>query len=110
MPNIIKVFDAMALHTNDDDWVVEQITVPESINNPYGMYSVLPNSAFTKRQGVMFSEFWRNMKTSSSTESVLELRNGDKLRGYIIICRLTNDQTSEVNLFKVDINATKSDI
>jgi hypothetical protein len=106
-PNIIKVFDAIALHTNKY-WDITDIQIPVSLNYPNGMVSIIPESRFEKEEGVLRSDYLCNMKTSSATATVIDLFNGDSLRGYYIQHDLTGDETTEHTLYKVDIVQTIS--
>jgi len=50
------------------------------------------------------------MKTSSTSESLLELRNGEQLRGQTATITLENTATTEVVLYDVVINMSPSKI
>jgi L-rhamnose mutarotase len=106
-PNVVKEFLAMAIHTNKP-WDVEQILIPATINYPDGMESEIPEGRFEEDEGVLRSDYLCNMKTTSSSTSILDLLNGDNLRGYIIEHTLVNDDTTEVYLFKVDVSSLPS--
>jgi len=108
-PNVIKSFDSMAIHSNKP-WDVTDITIPATATYPNGMQSKIPETRFKRREGVYYSDYLRNMFSSSSTALTLDLMRGDQLRGYTITNRLENDDTSEVNLFKVDINSSASKV
>jgi hypothetical protein len=105
-----KILDSISLNTNNGDWVVTDIVLPPTPQYPNGQYSKIPNEVFTNRESGMHSEFLRNMKTSSATESLLELREGEQLRGQTATITLENDATTEVLLFDVVINMSPSKI
>jgi hypothetical protein len=106
-PNIIKILDSIGIST-DGEWSIESITIPKTLNHPNGMYSKLPKSFFKKREGVLKAEFLRNMKTTSATESPLQLLSGEPLRGECAYLVLKNTSTSQVRLYKISINMTES--
>jgi hypothetical protein len=105
-----KILDSISLNTNNGDWVVTDIVLPPTPQYPNGQYSKIPNEVFTNRESGMHSEFLRNMKTSSAAESLLELREGEQLRGQTATITLENDATTEVLLFDVVINMSPSKI
>jgi len=106
-PNIVKIFDSIALHTNKylDG---EDVQIPATINYSNGMESRLPEARFEKEEGVLRSDYLCNMKSTSSTATIPDLFNGDTLRGYIIYHDFVGDETDEHTLYKVDILTTKS--
>lgn len=104
-PLLIKMYDSLGVHT-DGEWEVMEITVPPTLNYPDGMYSKIPAQRFKKRQGIWQAEFLRNMKTSSSTASVLDAINGEHLRGYSIYMKLRNTSNDEVKLFRLSVAQT----
>jgi len=108
-PNIIKVLDSLGIHT-DGEWEVESITIPKTLNHPVGMKSRIPLGKFKKREGIWRAEFLRNMNTTSSSDSVLDLMKGESLRGYAAYIILKNVQTTEVKLYKLDVAMTSSKI
>jgi hypothetical protein len=109
-PEFTKVLDAIGLNTNDGTWIVSAIEIPPTPQYPNGQSSKIPNEIFTKRENGMYAEFLRNMKTSSQVESLLELREGEQLRGQTATITLENSATTEVVLFDVVINMSPSKI
>lgn len=104
-PLLIKMYDSLGVHT-DGEWEVMEITVPPTLNYPDGMYSKIPAERFKKRQGIWQAEFLRNMKTSSSTASILDAINGEHLRGHAIYMKLRNTSNDEVKLFRLSVAQT----
>ena len=105
-----KILDSLALNTNNGDWVVTSIDIPPTPQYPNGMHSEISNAMFTKRENGMYAEFLRNMYTTSAVASLLELREGDPLRGQTATLTLENSATTEVVLFDVVINMSQSKI
>jgi hypothetical protein len=105
--NEIKILDAIGIHS-DGAWSVDSITIPKTLNQPNGMYSMIPKERFKKREGVFQAEFLRNMKTTSDTPLAIEAIKGEVLRGYSAFLVLKNTDNTEVKLFKVNIGMTKS--
>ena len=105
--DIIKLLDSIGIHS-DGEWSVKSVTIPKTLNYPNGMESKIPKGRFLKRDGVWQAAFLRNMKTSSGTVSLIEAIRGESLKGYSAYIELENDDTTEVKLFKVDLNMTKS--
>lgn len=109
-PEFTKVLDSLTINSNDGTWVVTAIDIPPTHMYPNGMSSKIPNEVFTKRENGMHAEFLRNMKTSSAVDSLLELREGEELRGQTATLTLENSTTTEVVLFDVLINMSPSKI
>jgi hypothetical protein len=108
-PNVTKLLDSIGIRT-DGTWEVQSVTIPKSLSYPHGMSSKIPSGKFKKREGFLRAEFLRNMKTTSASESVLELMKGEPLRGECAYLVLKNTQTSEVKLYLLEINMTSSKI
>ena len=108
-PDLVKILDSIGIHTNKE-WTVTSVTIPESLNYPDGMSSRIPSAKFKKREGVFRSEFLRNELSTNGTANVLDLLRGEELRGEAAIIELTNTNTDEVRLFKVEIDLTSSKI
>ena len=108
-PNVVKILDSIGIRT-DGEWEVESVTIPKSLNYPVGMSSRVPSARFKRREGFLRTEFLRNMKTTSATESVLDLMKGEELRGECAYLVLKNTATTEVKLFMIEINMTGSKI
>jgi hypothetical protein len=109
-PNLVKLLDSIGIHT-DGEWEVESVTIPKTLNYPNGMSSKIPSGKFKRREGFLRAEFLRNMKTTSGTDNILQLMKGEMLHGnaaYILL--KSKSQTSKFQLYKVDINFTKSRI
>lgn len=106
-PATTKVFDSLAIYT-DGEWEVESVTIPADKNYPHGMYSKIPKENFINREGVAYSEFLRNMKTTSSSISYVEALSGEPLRGNYAYVILKNTETAKVQLVEIDFNLTKS--
>jgi hypothetical protein len=68
------------------------------------MFSKLPTQMFKKRNGVWQARFLRNMKSTGSTESVIDAIGGEPLKGYQAYMLLKNTNTEQVKLFMVDVN------
>ena len=103
----IKLLDSIGVHS-DSTWEVDSITIPPTINYPDGMESKIPSNHFKKRDGVWKARFLRNMKSTSETASVIDALNGEPLRGYEAYMVLKNTSNSQVKLFQIEINMTKS--
>lgn len=107
--NRIKLFDSLGIHS-DHEWEITDIYVSPSLNYPDGMYSKLPKERFIARDGIWRATFLRNMKTNSSTASVIDAINGETLRGYECYMLLKNTDDDQVRLFGLTVNMTKSRI
>ena len=104
---VSKILDSLGIHT-DGEWEVESVTIPPDLNYPDGMYSVVPKNMFYKREGVLYSEFLRNMKTSGSVATAIEAITGEPLRGKSAYVVLKNTSTEKVQLWAIEVNMTKS--
>jgi len=107
--NVIKTFENIAIHSNKP-WDINFISLPAGATYTNGMQSKLPESRFRIMEEVYYANYLRNMKTNSSSASNLDLVRGETLRGYYIIHRLINDDTTEMILFKVDVSGSVSKI
>jgi hypothetical protein len=74
------------------------------------MSSKIPANRFKRREGFIRAEFLRNMNTTSSTDSVLELLKGEELRGEYAYMILKNTSTEQVKLFAIEVNMSSSKI
>ena len=106
-PNVMKTYESMAIHSNKP-WDVTNITIDPTATYPNGMKSKIPEARFVRREGAYYSDYLRDMFSNSPTANTLDLLRGNELRGYVITHRLENDDTTEVNLFKVDVNSSLS--
>lgn len=105
--SLVKIFDSLGIHT-DGTWEVESLVIPADQNHPNGMTSLIPKSFFKKREGILYSEFLRNTKTSGSTIKSIEAMTGEQLRGKVCYLVLKNTSADKVELWEVDVNLTKS--
>ncbi len=108
-PSVTRILDSIGIHT-DGTWEVESVVIPASLNYPSGMSSIIPKGYFKRREGVLYSEFLRNQKTSGSTVKAIEALTGEALRGksaYVILKHNGTEQT-EVQIWEIDINMSKS--
>jgi len=105
-PNMIKVFDSIAIHTNARRWS-GIVAIPESLSYPNGMSSILPEDGFEVREDVLHAPYLGNLGTTGAY-SVVSLYNGESLRGYVIGNQLSI--SDEAWLFKVDINWRPSNV
>jgi len=108
-PTTIKTLDSLAIGS-DHEWEVTSVYIPPTVNYPDGMSSKIPKGKFKKREGVLYAEFLRNMKSSSGVESVLDAMRGETLRGYIGYMVMTNTDTEQVKLFRLSVNYTTSKV
>jgi hypothetical protein len=104
---VTKILDSIGIYT-DGMWEVESVTIPADQNYPNGFYSKIPSGNFKKREGVLYSEFLRNMRTSSSEINPVEALNGEPIRGNAAYVILKHIGTGETQLWKVDVNLSSS--
>jgi hypothetical protein len=108
-PNVKKLLDSIGIYT-DSEWEIESVTIPKNLNTPHGMSSKIPKNWFKRREGFLRAEFLRNMKTTSSTDSVLDLLRGEELQGNAAYILMKNVSTTQYKLYKLEINMTASKI
>jgi hypothetical protein len=101
-PSVKKVYNAMWIHA-DTSFDVNPITIPENDTNKREMVSRLKSGKFKVQDGVYKASLLHNMKTSSNTEKVAELYNGQRMRGYTLDFKLRSSSTDKFELFKVDV-------
>jgi hypothetical protein len=106
-PMTIKVLDTLDVHSNKT-WEVTSITIPPTLNYPDGMESKIPESMFKKRSSIWRAKFLRNLKSSSSTNSVLDAIKGEELRGDTAYITLKNTSDDQVKLFSVTCNMSSA--
>ena len=104
--NIKKFLKSLSLHTNqatrvDIDVPGIEIYSPGDAVKVRDQESWLLADWFALKRGIYHASFKRNAITSSDTPSVLDLHNGEKLRGYYAKIKLTGSVPLEI--FKVDI-------
>ena len=108
-PNVKKLLDSIGIYT-DSEWEIESVTIPKNLNTPHGMSSKIPKNWFKRREGFLRAEFLRNMKTTSSTDSVLDLLRGEELQGNAAYILMKNVSTTQYKLYKIEIAMTASKI
>ena len=106
-PTDVKLLDSIGIQS-DGKWSVESVTIPASLNHPSGMESRIPKERFHKREGLWWSEFLRNGKTSSSTLKINEIISGEPLRGTSAYIVLRNIDTSQIKMFEVKVSMSSS--
>lgn len=104
-PMTIKVLDSVDIHSNDR-WEITSITIPATLNYPDGQESRIPLEQFKRRSGVWKAHFLRNIKSTSSTSSVLDAVRGEELKGSVALLTLKNTSNEQVSLFKVSVYET----
>ena len=72
------------------------------------MYTKILPTEFIKEEGVYKAYIPKNMKTRTSTATNYDRITGDDMRGYVMKIKMTNDDTTKTELFKVDINSELS--
>ena len=112
-PTVVKTLDSLEIHS-DHEWEVTSVYIPPSVNNPDGMSSKIPKGKFKKREGVLYAEFLRNMKSSGADDTtataIIDALGGETLRGQIGYLVMTNTDTDQVKLFKLGVNMTSSKV
>ena len=106
-PQSTKILDSLGIYTNGE-WEVESVTIQPDQNYPDGMSSFIPKSFFKKREGVLYSEFLRNTKTSSSTPKAIEALTGEALRANCAYLILKNTSSDKIEIWMVNLQLTKS--
>jgi hypothetical protein len=105
--NIKKTFDAIAQHSSVV-FGIDPITVPKEGSNVREMTSRLKSGKFEKREGIYYAPTLKNMKTTSDSESKIELVTGEDLRGYTMELTMSTSDSGDNELFKVDVYQTQS--
>jgi hypothetical protein len=94
-PIIKKVFKVLGLKTNKP-WDVPVILIEPDSTYTRGMKSLLKPNHFELKEGEYSAAYLKNMNTTSSIDSVLDLFNGDELRGYALKHQMENMEDGEV--------------
>jgi hypothetical protein len=114
-PDIKKIFTNIKIYANDrweapdnDSIIVNQNAIEHSDDINYTkhynrMQSELIKEQFQYNEGEFEAEFLRDNTTTTGIPVVKDLINGRELRGYEIIIRLENDNSSYVYLKTVKI-------
>ena len=105
-PTLIKTFDAISLMSNKTFDI--EIESPPNENYRHGFYSLIKKAMFKPKEGIWFSAFNRNMKTTSDTIKRSELFSGDVLRGEYIDITMTNEDKFGVDLKQVNVKCSIS--
>ena len=92
---IKKVFKVLGLKTNKA-WDVPVILIEPDATYTRGMKSLLKTSHFALKEGEFSAAYLNNMKTTSNVDSVLDLFNGDELRGNSMKHQMENLENGEV--------------
>jgi hypothetical protein len=94
-PILKKVFKTIGLKSNKA-WDVPLIIIEPDATYTRGMQSLLKPNHFELKEGEFSASYLNNMKTTSNTPSVLDLFNGDELRGYYLKHQMENLEDAEV--------------
>lgn len=101
--NVMKIFNSLWLHSSAK-FEASSIIVPSGdTDTGREMKSKLSEAVLQERRGIYSAPFFKNMKTTDTTERTNELLTGENLAGYTLEITLKNDSTTKVKLFKVDI-------
>jgi len=106
-PNIVKVYNTIAVHSNKK-WTADPIEIEANDTYSNGMYSKILDSQWVLEEGVYKSAFNKNMKTRSSTATNYDLYEGEDIRGKVVKVKLTNSDTTKIELYKIDMNSELS--
>ena len=98
---IKRIFKALSIHGSQAMDI--EVTIPSDDSYTRGMFSWINDDWFTLKRGIYYAAFLRNANTTSSSDSVIDLHNGEKLRGYYAEIQMESDAGDVVELFKVDI-------
>jgi hypothetical protein len=99
---IKKLFKHMGIVSNKV-WDVSTISIEADATYVRGFLSKIPKGRFTLKEGMFHSEYLKNMLSTSNTPSVLDLINGDDLRGLSIKHELVNSEDEECWLIGIEI-------
>lgn len=94
-PILKKVFKVLGIKSNKA-WDVPLIIIEPDATYTRGMQSLLKPNHFELKEGEFSASYLNNMKTTSNTPSVLDLFNGDELRGYYLKHQMENLEDAEV--------------
>jgi hypothetical protein len=109
-PEKIKVFDNISVYSNRV-WGSPNntdIIIPPTFLHPSGMASRLVPAKYVNKEGIFHAEFLRDLNTPGS--SAHKILNGRRLRGELMLIRLTNSDTFLVTLSKVIVYSQPSEI
>jgi hypothetical protein len=84
------------------------ITVPITDTWRRGAMSLLKAGKYILREGKFVADFMKNMVTRNATPQVVDLINGDDLKGQILEVTLHSDGAEDANLFAVEIHSVES--
>lgn len=89
-------------------WIASNITIEPYEGKPNGMQSRLKSNRFKRYQGDYFADFLRNLLDPRFLSEDEALFKGEWLVGKVIYIELTNDRTTEENIFQIDVHYTES--
>lgn len=104
----IKVFDWLGYYSNIP-LDCPSITIPVDNNNKYGMFTRIKKNRFKYREGIFYHDIERNMTTSSLTPSIMELKNGNRMRGDHAEVTLSDNSGDKAVLIHAIVGITPSE-
>jgi len=109
-PQTVKLYDSIVQNSNKKftSEEYEDIQIVASENQPLGMVSKLTAYQYKSEEGVWYAPLLRNAVTSSPKPNIMDLINGDPLRGQFMQMTIRNSDTTEVILHSIIINCTHS--
>jgi hypothetical protein len=109
LSNNTKIFKNIAIRSNNKWHMDDDDAILTVDNDSYGvMSSKIPDGVWRLEEGVYKSQFLRNAKTTTTSINVVDLHNGDYLRGDALEIEMTNDDTTETRLFMVAVDSELS--
>jgi hypothetical protein len=102
LPLAKKIFRMLGIKSNKK-WDVPILLIEADASYTRGMKSKIPATRFELKEGQFYSDYLNNMLTTSSAESVLDLFNGDTLRGNYLKHQIENLEDVEVWILECEV-------
>jgi hypothetical protein len=100
---IKKIFRSLGIKSNKA-WNVSEVSIESDSSYINGCLSEIPVGRFVLKEGEFWAPYMKNKLTHSSTPSILDLINGDEIRGDYAHHKLTNSENGEVWIMGIIIN------
>jgi len=98
-----KIFRALRINSNVA-WSIDNVTIEPDATYARGMQSKIDKKLFKLKEGHFEAHYMRNMLTKNGSASMLQLVNGDELRGYFVKNEMSNTSDDEVWLLDIEVN------
>ncbi len=99
-----KIFKSIGIKSNKA-WLFPSITIEADASYPRGFLSKLNTNHFILKEGVYSASYLNNMLSTSNVAKIIDLINGNKMRGFYIKHQMENNENGEVWVLEAHVDS-----